>query len=69
MSGCLERVFEVLLMLWQHKTLADVGTPLNGEESVGTAAFNRAANTDDTLRYVRYLISDHLNSLILKRNF
>lgn len=41
---------------------------LNSKKSVGNAALDRAAKTDDAQRYVTYLMFGGLHSLILKYN-
>lgn len=46
----------------------DAGGPMKGEESADTAAFDRLANMDDMLSYLRSLMSDRLLSFILNYN-
>lgn len=41
---------EVLLLISQQKALMDVCGPVNGDEDVDTAAFDRSANMKDGAR-------------------
>lgn len=54
--------------LSQQNTLANVGGPLKRKEGTDTAACNRSANTDDSLRYATYVRFDCLHSLNLNYN-
>lgn len=45
--------------------MEDVGGPLKDEESVGTASYDRSANTDDAEHNVAYFTLDHLRSPFL----
>lgn len=45
-----------LLPPLQQNSLLNADCALNGEEGVNTSAFDRFADTDNVLRYARYLI-------------
>lgn len=64
----LATLFDGLTHLPQEKKLVDVGSPLEDEEGLDADAFQRSTDTDETLRYVTYLILDHLDSSILNCN-
>lgn len=66
---CLATRSEGLYPLSQEKTLVAVCSLLNVEENVHTAVLDHPVNTDDTLRYLLYLMFDSLHSRILNCNF
>lgn len=54
-----------LQTLLKQKKLVDVGFPLESDERLDPAAFDRSAKVDDALCYMVYFMFDSLHSLIL----